>query len=137
MIAVDTNILVYSVDAADAVRREKAARLLKDLEAQPTVILWQVLVEVGAVLSRKKAKSELKVPIGSLISAWLDLFEVQVPSKKVALDVWRLMDAYQLSYFDALIIGACIDAGATRLYSEDIQSGPQIEGVEIVNPFAA
>jgi len=29
-----------------------------------------------------------------------------------------------------------VDAGVTRLYSEDVQSRPTIRGVTIVNPFA-
>ena len=47
----------------------------------------------------------------------------------------RMLQEYQLSYWDALLLGACRDAGVTRLYTEDRQSRPVIEGVEIVSPF--
>ena len=99
------------------------------------MLLRQVRVEIGATLLRKKAKSDIDIAIPEVISAWTGIFPLRIPSERVALDVWRLIDAYQLSYFDALIISACIDAGVTRLYSEDIQSRPEVEGVKIVNPF--
>jgi predicted nucleic acid-binding protein len=139
MIAIDTNIFVYSVDAAEPERRANAAQLLADLQSdpEPTIILWQVLVEIGAVLSRKSARGQLSVPIAALVSAWLGLFKLQLPSQAVALDVWRLIDRHQLSYFDALIIAACIDSGVTKLYSEDLPGKPVIEGVQIINPFTS
>ena len=37
--------------------------------------------------------------------------------------------------YDALIVAAALEAGCTRLYSEDLQHGQQIEGLTIENPF--
>lgn len=37
---------------------------------------------------------------------------------------------------DELYDAACLDAGVTRLYSEDLPGRPPPEGLEIVNPFA-
>jgi predicted nucleic acid-binding protein len=34
-----------------------------------------------------------------------------------------------------LIIAAALESGCTRLYSEDLQHGQQIEGLIIENPF--
>ncbi|MEK6701786.1 MAG: hypothetical protein AABZ53_05955 [Planctomycetota bacterium] len=48
----------------------------------------------------------------------------------------RIHAEFQVSSWDALLIAACADAGVTRLYTEDMQSRPVIEGVELVNPFA-
>jgi predicted nucleic acid-binding protein len=42
---------------------------------------------------------------------------------------------YRYAFYDALIIAAALDAGCTRLYSEDLQPGQQIEGLPIENPF--
>jgi predicted nucleic acid-binding protein len=38
------------------------------------------------------------------------------------------------SFWDAMIIAACMDCGVTRLYSEDLP-GRTFEGLVIVNPF--
>lgn len=43
---------------------------------------------------------------------------------------------YGFSFYDALIIAAALDAGCTRLYTEDFQHGQKIDGLEIQNPFA-
>ena len=43
---------------------------------------------------------------------------------------------YRYGLYDALIIAAASDAGCTRLYSEDLQNGQQMDGVTIQNPFA-
>jgi len=46
-----------------------------------------------------------------------------------------LLARYSLSFWDALIIAACLEADVTRLYSEDFDAYPRIDGLEIVNPF--
>ena len=40
-----------------------------------------------------------------------------------------------LSFYDALIVAAAIEAGCDTLYSEDLQHGRTIGGLAIVNPF--
>ena len=42
-----------------------------------------------------------------------------------------------LSLWDALIVVAASRSGAKLLYTEDLQHGQKILGVEIVNPFRA
>lgn len=34
-----------------------------------------------------------------------------------------------------MIIAACLEGGVTRLYSEDLDAYPRVDGLEIVNPF--
>jgi predicted nucleic acid-binding protein len=40
-----------------------------------------------------------------------------------------------LSFWDALVVVAAAQSGAKRLYTEDLQDGQIILGVEVVNPF--
>jgi predicted nucleic acid-binding protein len=40
-----------------------------------------------------------------------------------------------LSFWDALIVQAALDANCRVLYSEDFQSGRTIRGLRIRNPF--
>jgi predicted nucleic acid-binding protein len=35
-----------------------------------------------------------------------------------------------------MLVSACIEAGVSRLYSEDLPGRTKIEGLDIVNPFA-
>jgi predicted nucleic acid-binding protein len=41
----------------------------------------------------------------------------------------------RISFWDAMIVHAARIAGATKLYTEDLQHGSTIGGVSIVNPF--
>ena len=45
------------------------------------------------------------------------------------------MGKYSLSFWDALIIAACLDNGVKRLYSEDFDAYQYVNGLEVVNPF--
>jgi predicted nucleic acid-binding protein len=65
--------------------------------------------------------------------ARLDVVRIGLDQILAAIDLVRL-DA--LSFWDALVVRAAIDARCRVLYSEDMQAGRRIGGVEIVNPFA-
>ena len=52
MNAVDTNILVYSLDKHDDAKRKRALAFLGGLSGEETVLPWQVACEFSAVLSR-------------------------------------------------------------------------------------
>lgn len=49
----------------------------------------------------------------------------------------RLTSGSSTSFYDSLILAAAIEARCGTLYSEDLQHGQKIEGVEIVNPLLA
>jgi predicted nucleic acid-binding protein len=46
-----------------------------------------------------------------------------------------LLDNYKISYFDALIVVACLENSIPKLYTEDIADNFRKEGLEIINPF--
>lgn len=135
MIAVDTNVLVYAVDANEPEKGQRATALLKEIESQSPVLLWQVVCEFGAAMVRRRSRSEIKVGIPEMLEAWLGIYPLAMPSKQVVHTGWRLMGAHQMSYWDAMLLAACVEAGVTRLYTEDMQGKPVVEGVELVNPF--
>ena len=49
-----------------------------------------------------------------------------------AIELHRLT---QVSFWDALIVHAARAAGATVLYSEDLQTAAELGSVRVVNPF--
>jgi predicted nucleic acid-binding protein len=59
---------------------------------------------------------------------------VQVDSRLV-LEAANRTRVLQLSFWDALIIQAAIEGGASDLLSEDLQHGRRIDGLTIQNPF--
>jgi predicted nucleic acid-binding protein len=136
MNAVDTNVLLYVRDARNPDKQLKAIQLIEQLG--DCVCLWQVACEYLAA-SRKLAPQGLTLEI-----AWRDIEDyikdwvLIEPSKAVLTQAVDLCKHYSLSYWDAMLVAACADAGVTRLYSEDLGSMSYgvIEGVSLVNPFA-
>ncbi|HEX7378498.1 MAG TPA: hypothetical protein VF278_15370 [Pirellulales bacterium] len=57
------------------------------------------------------------------------------PTSKVFELSFRLRRRHSLSHWDSLLIAACQEAGASYLYTEDMQDGADYGGVKIVNPF--
>ena len=48
----------------------------------------------------------------------------------------HLTGRYRLSWYDALIVAAAMEAGCHTLYSEDLQDGQKFGELRIENPFA-
>lgn len=66
----------------------------------------------------------------------LRFYPLVLPSTAVLERARVLHVEQQWSFWDAMIVGACLDAGVTRLYSEDLPGRQAPEPLEIVNPFA-
>jgi predicted nucleic acid-binding protein len=82
-------------------------------------------------------------PLGySRAQAWQDIADLRrvwttvLPGWDVLDRAAKLLGKYSLSFWDALLLGACLEAGVTRIYSEDLSTYPRINGLECVNPFA-
>jgi predicted nucleic acid-binding protein len=64
------------------------------------------------------------------------LWKLIVPSENVLVRAEQLTASYNLSFWDAMIVAACMEGSITRLYTEDFDNSlKQATGVEIVNPF--
>jgi predicted nucleic acid-binding protein len=42
---------------------------------------------------------------------------------------------YGFHFYDSLIVAAALEAGCTRLLSEDLQHGQRIDSLTVENPF--
>jgi predicted nucleic acid-binding protein len=135
MNAIDTNLLVYAVSADQPGKGEMAMRLLDRLGADDTVLLWQVAVELGTVLSRLEAAGRLRRAANEVVTLYRARFPLILPSADVLELGLQIHRSLRVSDWDALLLAACVEAGVTRLYSEDMPSQPVIEGVAVVNPF--
>ena len=47
-----------------------------------------------------------------------------------------LQQRTQISFWDALVVQAAIEAGCDRLYSEDLNAGQKFGSLVVLNPFA-
>lgn len=137
MIAIDTNVFVYSADDSDAAKHAIAKNLmLVRASAGDTVLLWQVASEFLRWLRKAVDKGSVS-QIGADLAfrEVRDLFKLKLPGERVldiALDIYR---RHSLSHWDSLLLAACIDAGIDTLYTEDLSHGVVYDGVTVLNPF--
>ena len=54
---------------------------------------------------------------------------------ELLLNAMQIKQRYQLTYWDAAVIAAAKQLGASKLYSEDLNDGQDYDGVQVVNPF--
>lgn len=130
---VDTNILVYSRDLNEPVKRARAIEVIDGLRASGELVLSaQCLNEFSSTsLRRGTPISEVRVAV----SRWHDLGEVLSLTGPATTAALAAVEQYRLSFWDALIWATARDAGVPVVLSEDFQDGREIEGVRFVNPF--
>lgn len=130
---VDTNILLYAISTApeEAAKKQRAREIL----AQPDWGLSiQVLQEFYVNATRSPNPAMRHEDAEAAIRQFL-LRPVADTHSALLLDALRLKARYPLSYWDAAIVGAALQLGASTLYSEDLQDGQAFGGVKVVNPF--
>lgn len=138
MHAIDTNILVYAVDHDEPLKQQVAIQLLEQL-SQPsrnTLLLWQVAAEFLNCLRKWQHHGKISaVDVDAHHQAVRRAFRLVVPSEAIFDRSTRLRRQYFLSHWDSMLIAACIEAGATTLYSEDLSDGMTYESVTVINPL--
>jgi len=132
---VDTNVLLYAFDSADAAKQQRAREWL--------AVCWQrrcgrlssqVLHELYAnarkrfanAISAGDARAEVR-----RYQQWKP-WMVDQPTVETA---WAVESRYQVNYWDALMVAAAQHMGCQFLLTEDLQHGQQFEQLRIVNPF--
>ena len=134
MNAVDTNVLIYAHDARDP---QKQATALSLIESQANgALLWQVACEYLAASRKLESQGynlqQASQDIHDLRSVWTTV----LPTWNVLDRAENLMRSFSLSFWDALILAACLEGNVDRLFTEDFDAYPTVNGLEVINPFA-
>ncbi len=139
MNAADTNVWVYAIDHRDLERRQKARDLLNQLDdSGETIIPWQVASAFVNCLRRFEGKGVISSDKVNLWVEWMiELFPVITPQHTTVLTALDLSRRFSLSHWDSMLLAACVEAGVTTLYSEDLSNGMRYDSVLVINPFAA
>lgn len=134
MNAVDTNVLLYACDKSD-VRRHSIARKLIE-QTHGSVIVWQGAAEFIAAARRLEVRGFTREIAWARLKHFLKVYQLVFPTRAILEHAQRLHVAQKWSFWDAMIVSACMEAGVTRLYSEDLPGRSPPDGIDIVNPFA-
>jgi predicted nucleic acid-binding protein len=131
---VDTNILVYAHDVDQNQRHQTAREILIELMSNRNGALSpQVLQEFYVTVTRKIAKPLSKCAAREIVEDY-SVWCIDTTAAEVA-TAFRIEDEAKISFWDALICAAALKSGASILLSEDLNSGQQIAGLRIHNPF--
>ncbi len=130
---IDTNILVYTMDAFDPIKQKRCRMLLRGLIADLSgVISTQVMQEFYVIATKKIGVDPLVVKD---ILASLERFEIVTIVPEIIKDAIDCSIINRLSFWDALIVTAAERARCSRLWTEDLNDGQIIRGVRIENPL--
>lgn len=131
----DTNVLVYAFDKKSVEKQKRARDILANCGDGAWVISWQVIQEFTSVALHRFAEPMRTDELSQLLRILLWPACEVLPSEALHQQALSLHLATQYRYYDCLILAAAIASGATTLYSEDLQHGRIVGGVDIINPF--
>jgi predicted nucleic acid-binding protein len=128
---IDTNVFIYYQRSDDITKHKISKATISFFDC---VVSTQVLNEICNLLTRKYPTlfSDIKKYILDIIAS-SDLVIITHPLIQKALE---LCENFSISYYDALMVVAALEANCTYLISEDMQDGLIIENkLQIVNIY--
>jgi len=132
---VDTNVLLYALDAADSAKHATALRWRDALwQTGAGRLSWQVLNEFYVNATRKL---RAPAPVARAVVASYARWPVTDFSLQLIERAWYWADHAEISHWDALILAAAERSGCRWLLSEDFSHGRKYGTVQVVNPFRA
>lgn len=130
---IDTNVLLYRASTRDS-EASKRAIAQQLLNRSDIGLSAQVLAEFYHNAVNKPGVRMLPASALTIVQA-LGALPVVPISTDLVLGAIHLQQRYQISYWDAAIIAAARELGATTVYSEDLSHGQIYAGVTVINPF--
>ena len=134
-IFVDTNVLVYAIDAG---KRSKQARAAAWMDAMWVSrrgrLSFQVLQEFYVTVTQKLTpgldRDRARAEVRNLL-VWRPL----AIAPAVLEGAWVVQERFSVSWWDSLIVSAAQVSGCQFLLTEDLQDGQDLDGTQVVNPF--
>ena len=131
---VDTNVLLYAVSElpGEAAKRTRAREVLSETGLAVSV---QVLQEFYYQATRTTRIGSLSHARALQFLEPILLFPIQAMTADVFLDAVNISQRFQLSYWDGAILAAARALGCDAVYSEDLSSEQDYDGLRVINPF--
>jgi predicted nucleic acid-binding protein len=135
-VLIDTNILIYAHQPAEAVKYDRALRTIDTLMASGLGRLSaQILGEFLSATTR--GRRPILTIHDALRQATLlaDALPVFDQTGLIVLEAGRGVREHQLSYFDAQIWATARLNQVPTVFTEDFTNGRRLEGVQFLNPL--
>jgi predicted nucleic acid-binding protein len=132
----DTNVFLYLLDRQTPRKQAQAETLLRVTAANGTgVTSYQVAQEFLNVATTKLRKQMTPAEaLTYLLKLVWPMCEVS-PTPTLYANALSIHQRTGWTFYDALIVAAAQAAECTVLYTEDLQDGRIIDGLQIKNPF--
>jgi predicted nucleic acid-binding protein len=130
----DSNVILYVFVPGDRHKQLIAEGVIQEALESDASISFQVVQEVLNRVTRQDVQEprlEAELILNNIL---LPMWKV-MPSENLYRRALATQTRHRYSFYDSLIIAAALEAGCTRLYSEDLQHGQRIETLTITNPF--
>ncbi len=129
----DTNILIYSIDQADPIKREMALGWIAKLAKERVgVISTQVLQEFYSAATRKLGVEPLVARQHVRDFQIFEIVQITATIIEQGIDCSIL---HRLSFWDALIVAAAATGKCSEILTEDLNDGQIILGAMVRKPF--
>jgi predicted nucleic acid-binding protein len=133
---IDTNIFVYSFDRSEPVKCDIAKKLIAEaLEYSGGITSFQVVQEFLNVALRKFTSPLTFPDCSKYLNFVLEPLCEVFPDIELYHSALDIMERWQYSFYDSLIISAALKGDCKILYSEDLQHEQKIENLIFINPF--
>lgn len=135
--ALDTNVPIYAyVDFSDPRKMQIARELIRRLEDTGNAIIsTQVLNEFSNIALKLNREKDRQPIVEEYLRNLASTMTVVPVSAEIILAAIDRHYTNNLSFYDALVVESALSAGATILYTEDLQHGQSFGVLRIVNPF--
>jgi predicted nucleic acid-binding protein len=133
-VAIDSNVLIYAEYEPDSDKGKRSADLLLR-SARDGVIAAQVLGEFLRFIQRRDPASLDEVVQQALL--YQETFLIPPTTAAVIASASELARFHRMQLWDCVVCAASAQAGAKVLLTEDMQDGRLVEGLRLINPFAA
>lgn len=129
----DTNILVYTVDAREGVKRDLAAQIIEAAVDRDCPLALQVVGEFyrAATAKLRLGSKDVATRAEQLLSGF-ESFGYSGHALRAALDE---ASKGRFSFWDAVLLASAAEAGCTVIFSEDMADGARFGSIVVVNPF--
>ncbi len=132
---VDTNVLIYAVSSAPS-ETAKQLSALKLLDSGGLALSVQVLQEFYHQATRPTRPGAITREQALRFIESISHFPVQDVTLGVFRQAVAMSQRYRLSYWDGAILAAARELGCDAIYTEDLSSEQDYDGLRVVNPFA-
>ena len=133
----DTNIFVYSFDRSAATKAKRSDELVAQaITTRKGAISFQVVQEFFRIALQKFKKPMTSAEAEQYFSSTLRPLLTVHSSPSLYLEALGIHEKYRLSWYDAVVVAAAIEAECAILYSEDLQHQQRFGTLQVLNPFA-